>query len=144
MVTKIHSKGFTLIELMIVVAIIGILAVIAIPAYLDYAVRAQISEGLTLGSGAKTAVSEYYMDHGTWPANNDEAGLSVETDIMGKYTEQVSVTNNVIEVTYGNDCNTVILNETIELTGVDNNGSVEWVCATGGVIQGKHLPPACR
>ncbi len=68
---KKDQQGFTLIELMIVVAIIGILAAIAIPAYQDYTIRAQISEGLTLSAGAKTAVSEYFMDRGVWPTNKD-------------------------------------------------------------------------
>ena len=70
------QKGFTLIELMIVVAIIGVLAAIAIPAYQDYTIRAQVSEGLTLASGAKAAVSEYYMNHGAWPTDNAVAGLA--------------------------------------------------------------------
>ncbi|MCH6548628.1 MAG: pilin, partial [Proteobacteria bacterium] len=79
------QQGFTLIELMIVVAIIGILAAIAIPAYQDYTVRAQVSEGLNLGGGAKTAVTEYFQDRGAWPVNNTEAGLdATPTNIKGK------------------------------------------------------------
>ena len=77
------QQGFTLIELMIVVAIIGILAAIAIPAYQDYTIRAQVSEGLNLGGGAKTAVSEFYQDRGAWPSDNANAGLSDATDIEG-------------------------------------------------------------
>jgi len=144
MVNQRHPNGFTLIELMIVVAIIGILAAIAIPAYLDYAVRSQISEGLSLVSGAKSAVNEYYMERGSWPANNVEAGLADMHDIIGRYTEHVSVANNVIEINYGNDCNAVIFDEKIEFTAVDNDGSVIWICASAGVIQAKHLPTACR
>ena len=86
------QQGFTLIELMIVVAIIGILAAIAIPAYQDYTIRAQVSEGLSLSSGAKAAVAEFYQDSGNWPANNSQAGLEVSPYIQGKYTLQVAVT----------------------------------------------------
>src|SRR5210317_1747821 len=85
------QQGFTLIELMIVVAIIGILAAIAIPAYQDYTIRAQVSEGLNLSSGAKAAVTEYYMDRGSYPTDNVLAGLSTAASIDGKYV--VSVTN---------------------------------------------------
>ena len=80
-----NQQAFTLIELMIVVAIIGILAAIAIPMYLDYAVRSQIVEGLSLSSGAKTAVSEFYMNNGVFPANNLQAGVADSGNISGKY-----------------------------------------------------------
>jgi len=138
------QQGFTLIELMIVVAIIGILAAIAIPAYQDYTIRAQVSEGLTLAAGAKSAVSEYYVDRGAWPTNNGQAGLADQHDIIGKYTEHISVRDNVIEIKYGIDCHAAILNEKIELTAVDNTGSIGWTCASAGVIPPKHLPAACR
>ncbi len=141
---KREQQGFTLIELMIVVAIIGILAAIAIPAYQDYTIRAQVSEGLTLSSGAKSAVSEYFMDRGVWPTNNVQAGLADRHDIIGKYTEHVGVNANVIDIKYGFDAHTVIFDQRITLTGVDNAGSISWTCASAGVIQAKHLPAACR
>lgn len=138
------QQGFTLIELMIVVAIIGILAAIAIPAYQDYTIRAQVSEGLTLVAGAKTAVSEYYLERGSWPADNIVAGLADKHDIIGKYTEHISVENNVIEINFGFAAHTTIFDEKIELTAVPNGGSITWTCASQGVIQPKHLPAACR
>ncbi len=139
-----EQQGFTLIELMIVVAIIGILAAIAIPAYQDYTIRAQVAEGLNLSAGAKSAVSEYFMDRGVWPTNNVEAGLADKHDIIGKYTEHVSIAGNVIEIKYGLDVHNAIFDQKITLTAIDNAGSVSWTCASAGVIQAKHLPGACR
>ncbi len=141
---KKEQQGFTLIELMIVVAIIGILAAIAIPAYQNYIIRAQISEGLTLSAGAKTAVSEYFMDRGDWPADNDEAGLADKHDIIGNYTEHIEVEDNVIEIKFGYDAHPNIMDEKIELIAVNNAGSISWTCASVGTIQAKHLPAACR
>jgi type IV pilus assembly protein PilA len=96
-----RNRGFTLIELMIVVAIIGILAAIAIPAYKDYTIRAQVSEGLSLASGAKAAVSAFHMDSGAFPVTNDEAGISTAAEILGRYTTDVTVgAAGIITVTY--------------------------------------------
>ena len=97
------QQGFTLIELMIVVAIIGILAAIAIPAYQDYTIRAQVSEGLNLSGGAKAAVSRVLPRPGRFPySTNAVAGLDVATNIIGKYVSQVAVgnANGVITATY--------------------------------------------
>lgn len=138
------QQGFTLIELMIVVAIIGILAAIAIPMYSDYIVRSQISEGINLASAAKVAVAEYVLENGTFPADNLEAGLALAGDIRGNYVTSVSVTDDVITITYGNAANQQIIGETVTLTAFDNTGSVSWDCASGGVVQDKHLPSACR
>jgi type IV pilus assembly protein PilA len=160
------QKGFTLIELMIVVAIIGILAAIAIPAYQDYTIRAQVSEGLNLAAAAKAAVAETFLNRGAAPAGRPEAGMSAsELDTNGKYVTQVDVINGVIEVTYGNEANTRILNQTLEIIPwVTPDGSVVWQCGgalaplgstqlmsaagTGGTLAGanfvRYLPAACR
>jgi len=142
---KQEQQGFTLIELMIVVAIIGILAAFAIPMYLDYTTRSQIAEGLNVAGGAKVAVTEYYQDRGVFPTNNAEAGLDAAGNITGKYVASVSADGSgVITILYGNDAHPLINGEAVILTATDNGGSVGWACASGGVIQAKHLPSACR
>ncbi|HFA8094786.1 TPA: pilin, partial [Neisseria gonorrhoeae] len=90
------QKGFTLIELMIVIAIVGILAAVALPAYQDYTARAQVSEAILLAEGQKSAVAGYYLNHGKWPKNNDEAGVASASSIKGKYVQKVEVNNGVV------------------------------------------------
>jgi type IV pilus assembly protein PilA len=142
------QQGFTLIELMIVVAIIGILAAIAIPAYQDYTIRAQVSEGLNLAGGAKAAVSEYTMDRGSFPSTNVIAGISNAVDINGSYVTSVTVgAGGVISVLYGGSkpAHAILGGARLTLTPATNAGSVEWVCASGApAIAAKHLPAACR
>lgn len=140
---KSEMQGFTLIELMIVVAIIGILATIAIPAYQDYTIRAQVAEGLSLSSSAKASMGEYYVNRGAWPVDNAEVGLSAPGTIVGKYVISVEVAANVITVTYGNDANANIDGQNLTLTVSDNDGSFIWTCAGAGIAD-KHLPLACR
>ena len=141
---KTAERGFTLIELMIVVAIIGILAMIAIPAYQNYLIRTQISEGLALTAPVKIAVAEYHKDTGQYPANNSDATLGAPTNYTGSYVDSISVNGAVISVQYGNDASAQISGETVTITAVSNPGSMEWVCATGGTISETYLPSSCR
>jgi type IV pilus assembly protein PilA len=145
---KSMQKGFTLIELMIVVAIIAILAAIAIPAYQDYVVRAQVSEGATLSDGAKTAVAEFYSNRGHLPSNNVSAGLSPAASITGSYVSQVEVVGGLITATFsssgGRKANNAIDTKTFELSPVvAGGGSVVWTCTKSSVAQ-KYLPTSCR
>jgi type IV pilus assembly protein PilA len=160
---KSMQKGFTLIELMIVVAIIGILAAIAIPAYQDYLIRSQVAEGLTMAAAGKAAVSEFYANKGSWPGDNTTAGMGTPANIQGKYVKSITVSNGGISVLYGNEANAANLNnQTVGLTpGASANGDVIWKCgyainptgwssaasaataASTGVL-GKYLPSSCR
>ncbi len=140
---RFRTAGFTLIELMIVVAIIGVLAAIAIPAYQSYTVRAQVSEGLTLTRQAKLAVTEYFNERGAWPADNATANLPVATTISGNYVNSVAVTDNVIEVTFGNDAHSIILNQNVRLTAANVNNIVQWQCSST-TIEDRYLPAICR
>jgi type IV pilus assembly protein PilA len=166
------QKGFTLIELMIVVAIIGILAAIAIPAYQDYTIRSQVTEGLTLAGAAKAAVAESFSQTGEPPANRTEAGMSATaTDTSGKYVSEVEVNGGTIEITYGHEANSKITAAGANLLALvpyeTPDASVAWKCGaandpSGATLLGtnttgatpapdtattvavKYLPKACR
>ncbi|ENX1907191.1 pilin, partial [Neisseria gonorrhoeae] len=123
------QKGFTLIELMIVIAIVGILAAVALPAYQDYTARAQVSEAILLAEGQKSAVTEYYLNHGKWPENNTSAGVANPADIKGKYVQSVTVANGVVTAQMKpSGVNNEIKDKRLSLWGRRENGSVKWFC----------------
>ncbi|CWP25738.1 pilin [Neisseria meningitidis] len=158
------QKGFTLIELMIVIAIVGILAAVALPAYQDYTARAQVSEAILLAEGQKSAVTEYYLNHGEWPANNSSAGVASSSEIKGKYVKEVEVKNGVVTATMlSSGVNKEIQGKKLSLWAKRQDGSVKWFCGqpvtrantatdaaitadtdTNGKIDTKHLPSTCR
>ncbi|HGG9756700.1 TPA: pilin [Neisseria meningitidis] len=158
------QKGFTLIELMIVIAIVGILAAVALPAYQDYTARAQVSEAILLAEGQKSAVTEYYLNHGKWPKNNTSAGVASSSEIKGKYVKSVEVKNGVVTATMlSSNVNKEIQGKKLSLWAKRQNGSVKWFCglpvartdkATDDAVTAatpdtdkintKHLPSTCR
>jgi type IV pilus assembly protein PilA len=159
------QKGFTLIELMIVVAIIGILAAIAIPAYQDYTIRAQVTEGLNLMSDMKAGVAEWYAQEGSWPTSLVQIGVSGgATDKSGKYVERIELNTGTLTAFYGLQANSKINGSSLSLRPLVNaNGDVVWVCGqrvapTGAAdpsgtaaagsantsLAGRYLPASCR
>ncbi len=151
--TRPQNQGFTLIELMIVVAIIAILAAIAISAYQDYLIRSQVSEGMTLMDGAKTALAEFYSNTGRMTASNGSVGLS--STITGSYVVASGLNNanpGVIVAICGNKANAAISGKYIALSPITAAGSISFVCTNKaglgsqgkGPVPSKFLPTSCR
>ncbi|EMS4250527.1 pilin [Neisseria gonorrhoeae] len=157
------QKGFTLIELMIVIAIVGILAAVALPAYQDYTARAQVSEAILLAEGQKSAVTEYYLNNGIWPKDNDSAGVASASKIIGKYVKEVKVENGVVTAQMASsNVNKEIQGKKLSLWAKRQDGSVKWFCGqpvkrdnanaakddvtddAADKIETKHLPSTCR
>ena len=155
---KIKQQAFTLIELMIVVAIIGILAAMALPAYQDYVKRAHISEGLVLSAGAKMAILEYFSSNNTFPKSDSEdnkcdsatdcntlVGLDSIENISGNAVDSLAVGNNgVITITYNSKVDES--NNLLTLTPTNAGGSITWACASAASngVNARYLPSRCR
>jgi|TARA_B110000263_G_scaffold73040_1_gene63885 type IV pilus assembly protein PilA len=161
------NAGFTLIELMIVVAIIGILAAVAIPQYQNYVARTQVAEGLSLASGIKTALAEYYDVHGEFPpgrnvaTNHTVLGIAANTELTGNYVSKMEVKRvgrlQVFFKTETDGAHSAIARKTFWLMPTDNGGSISWHCAcgatsnscngggepSGDAINEKFLPSSC-
>ena len=139
------QQGFTLIELMIVVAIIGILAAVAIPAYQDYTKRANVTEGLSLASAAKTSVTEFYNAKGYLPANNSSAGIAMNTSINGNAVTGVTIgaPAGLITIAYNAK---VIAGGTLVVSPITTVGGVRWTCKipAGSTVKAQWVPSSCR
>jgi len=161
------QKGFTLIELMIVVAIIGILAAIAIPAYMNYTIRAQVTEGLNMADSWETAIAEFYSNNGSWPSTVSPTGggssiaMPSGAASSGKYVSSLTIAaGGVVKITYGNQANAKLATQVLAITpGTDTNNDIIWICglaatptavtlapgaATTTTISASYLPSSCH
>ena len=139
-----NEKGFFLIEILTVVAIIGILAAVAIPAYTDYLIRAQVAESIPLTITVKKSIGDYYAYHGRFPANNQAAGVAEQ--ISGNYVYKVKVTNGVIKITFGNRSSEDIAGQTLTFQPVVKKNSLVGILNWIGhaTVANEHLPSSLR
>jgi type IV pilus assembly protein PilA len=141
---KRKQQAFSMIELMTVMAIIGVLTAFALPAYQGYSIRAQIAEGLGLTGPLTLALAAYRNDNGIYPSDNSEAALPPPDGYAGRYVDSIGINGNVISILYGNQANAQINGRFITLSATGSDGSVRWTCASGGSIANSYLPPSCR
>jgi type IV pilus assembly protein PilA len=156
-----RARGFTLIELMIVVAIIGILASIAIPVYQDYTIRAQVVEALTLIDEVKPSIRDYYRDRGVWPEDNDAAGVPLPEHLLGQYVEGIVVNDGAMNVRFGNKAHALLSGTTLTIRPLyvtaNPTSPIAWNCGRSELPQGmsaqgmdrtdvpaQFLPGVCR
>ena len=161
MTTRPRQTGFTLIELMIVVAIIGILASIAIPAYQDYTVRAQVAESLVLTGELKARLLEHYRARGRWPSDNADGGMPAPEQLLGNYVDRIDIANGAMHVRFGNRVNAAVSGQVISIRPLVVSGSpmspVSWSCGRAQAPSGMEavgedrtsvgdrvLPSVCR
>ncbi|GGJ99590.1 pilin [Luteimonas terricola] len=137
------ERGFTLIELMITVAIIAILAAFALPAYQDYVARSHVTEAISLATGAKSAITTHYGEHGEYPANNHNAGMASPLSINGKYVASVTIGggDGIISVAFSSTASAKLSGQTLSLQVYDHSGSLRWDC---GGVDARYLPSTCR
>jgi type IV pilus assembly protein PilA len=144
------SAGFTLIELMIVVAIIAILAAIALPAYQDYVIRSQVSEGAVLVAAGETAVWDYVSNKGTFPTNNVSAGIALPTSLDGKYVDSLTITAGRVTAHFSSaaphranaaiDGQSLIFSPQYSSTAT----TLRWTCLSSSTVPSKYTPTICR
>ena len=161
MTHRYRSRGFTLIELMIVVAIIGVLASIAIPSYQDYTIRAQVVEALVLAGELKPEIQDFYRARGRFPADNEAAGVPAPEHLIGQYVTDIEVADGAMHIRFGNKANALIAGKILTVRPVfvtANPGSpISWNCGLSPAPNGMspagadrtdvlrvHLPAACR
>ncbi len=161
MTTPQQHAGFTLIELMIVVAIIGILASIALPSYQDYTVRAQVAESLVLTGELKSRLLEHYRARGRWPSDNADGGMPAPEQLLGNYVDRVDIDNGAMHVRLGNRVNALVSGQVVSIRPLVVTGSpmspVSWTCghapAPNGMeavaedrttVSDRVLPSTCR